>query len=511
MQQPKPIPDAPQSMAVTQTSVQVKAAKGTAYTAIASLITLLIGFFRSVLLARLLAPEDYGVVTFALFFVSFFGSLTPFSLRQAFIHSDSEDEERIAGTLLTVDLGLAVLRWLIIFLISPWLTSIYPQYPQLSRVLQILFAAYIFGAATGAPLAILERRMAYRRIAFLSVIVSTCITVATVWMALNHWGVWALVAEAVLTRLIMFIGLFLIRPPWKARLHWDKSFLQRFSKFSLTVSITSVLGFLIDQFDDFWVGAALGKTPLGYYAKAYEYARYPRRVLSDPVISVTFPAFARLKDNTYELSQVFVRGLGILIRVSFWIAITMFLTAPEMIELFIGAKWLPMMNTFRWMLLYTLLDPLVAIIGMLFTALGKPQVATQVRLMQMAVFIPGVIFLGTHFGIEGVAIAADIMVLLGAVFLLSKAHQVVDFSFLRLFGFPIIGLLCVSLVTYYVDTWWFVNTLMPVRFIGKCGVIFVVYFSILAVFEYKMYMKYGASLYALIQHRYADFRTKGAV
>ncbi|MBN1877004.1 MAG: oligosaccharide flippase family protein, partial [Anaerolineae bacterium] len=135
----------------SQTDVQAKAAKGTAYTAIASIITLCVGFLRSVLLARLLTPDDYGVVTFALFFANFFGSLTPFSLRQAFIHSDPEDEGRIAGTMLTVDVGLALARFLIIALIAPWLTSFYPQYPQLPAVLRIFFAAYILGAATGAP------------------------------------------------------------------------------------------------------------------------------------------------------------------------------------------------------------------------------------------------------------------------------------------------------------------------------------------------------------------------
>ena len=74
--------------------VQRRAAWGAGYKAAASAITPVVGFARSVLLARILMPDDYGVVTFALFFSNLVGSLTQFGFRQAFIHSDQEDEDR---------------------------------------------------------------------------------------------------------------------------------------------------------------------------------------------------------------------------------------------------------------------------------------------------------------------------------------------------------------------------------------------------------------------------------
>lgn len=492
--------------------VQYRAVVGAGYTAVSSVITLVVGFTRSILLARLLLPEDFGVITFALFFTSLIGSLTNFGFRQAFIHSDLEDEQRAANAMFLVDITIAIVQLFLVFLLQSVFTRLYPQYQLLPKILLIFFSAYIIGAATGTPLAILERHLAYRRIALLNIIISISITIAAVLMALGGMGVWALVIEVILSRVVMFVGLFFIRPPWRFQGQVEWSFIRRFTKFGLSISVTHILGFLIDQFDDFWIGASLGKTSLGYYSKAYEYARYPRRVLSDPIVSVIFPAFSRLKHNRQELSQVFARGFGVLIRLGFLVSITMYLTATELVQVAIGPKWLPMVNTYRLMIVYTLIDPLISIAAMLFIAVGKPGVTTAIRLLQMFVFVPGVILLGNRFGIYGVAIAADIMVILGFVFVMIQSTRYVDFSMKQLLLVPTVAFLVAGLLVSGISTTVLANSSPLWALLVKGSASVLVYGLVSFGLERDIYQKYYAFLKPMLDARFArlgDWGRKG--
>lgn len=493
----------PEEDSAAPPKVQYRAVVGAGYTAFSSIITLVVGFTRSIFLARLLLPEDFGVITFALFFTSLIGSLTNFGFRQAFIHSDPEDEQRAANAMFLVDITIAVAQLFLVFLLQPVFTRLYPQYQLLPKILLIFFAAYIIGAATGTPLAILERHLAYRRIALLNIIISITITIATVVMAFAGMGVWALVAEVILSRVVMFVGLFFIRPPWRFQGQVEWNFIRRFTRFGLSISITHILGFLIDQFDDFWTGASLGKAPLGYYSKAYEYARYPRRVLSDPIVSVVFPTFSRLKHDRQELSQAFARSFGVLIRLGFLVSITMYLTAAELVQVAIGPKWLPMVNTYRLMIVYTLIDPLISIAAMLFIAVGKPGVTTTIRLLQMLVFVPGVILLGNRFGIDGVAIAADIMVVLGFIFVIIQSTRYVDFSMKQLFLAPVVAFLVAGLSVSGIAATVLTHSSPLWSLIIKGGVSALVYGLISFGLERPLYQKYYAFLKPMLDARLA--------
>jgi PST family polysaccharide transporter/lipopolysaccharide exporter len=200
------------------------------------------------------------------------------------------------------------------------------------------------------------------------------------------------------------------------------------------------MNFLLDRFDDFWSGTALGSTALGFYSKAYEFARYPRRVIANPVASVFFSTFAKLRGDRERLSKAFFRVCSLVIRIGFLFGGVFALIAPEFIRLFLGDQWLPMAFTFQLMLLYTLLDPLLMLASKLTTAMGEPQALTKVRFVQLLFFLPAVVGLAHFFGIDGIAVAADLMLLLGLVIILPRVRQYVDFSVSRMMGFPLLGI-----------------------------------------------------------------------
>jgi O-antigen/teichoic acid export membrane protein len=202
----------------------------------------------------------------------------------------------------------------------------------------------------------------------------------------------------------------------------------------------SALSEALDNLDDIWTGAYLGNNALGYYSRAYAFATYPRRLLAMPVNMVAGGAYAELKADRPRLSRAFFQTNSLLVRLGFLMGGLLALIAPEFVRLALGDKWLPMVPAFRLMLIFTLLDPLRTTIGSLYVAVGRPEQLVRVRLVQLAALIAGLFLLGRVWGITGVAIVVDGVLILGLAPLLYRARAYVDFSPRRLFVAPAVAL-----------------------------------------------------------------------
>jgi O-antigen/teichoic acid export membrane protein len=192
----------------------------------------------------------------------------------------------------------------------------------------------------------------------------------------------------------------------------------------------------LDRVDDLWAGLYLGKMPLGHYSRAYAFATYPRRVLAAPINQVARGTYAELKGDRLRLSKAFFRINAFLLRSGFYFAGLLALVAPEFIHLILGEKWLPMLDAFRLMLVFTLLDPVKITIAYVFVALGRPERVVQTRALQLVVLLAGLFLLGPRLGIAGVALAVNGMLVVGIVIMLWLIQAHVDFSVARLFVTP---------------------------------------------------------------------------
>jgi O-antigen/teichoic acid export membrane protein len=416
-----------------------RAVRGSFYSLTAAGVTITLGFARSVLLARLLLPEHFGVVTLAMFYVALAAKLQALGLDQALIHRQDTDET-IRRTYFTLRIGTVLLSSLLVVAAAPVLGYLYPAMPLLAWVLLALIGVEIVKSLSTVQETMLGKDLAFRQLAITDVVASVVMTAVAPFLAWLGWGVWALVAEqasGILARLGMTWGIF---RRWSPHVGWDRAAVRWFWEYGKPTWGASNLNLLLDRFDDFWIGTTLGKTPLGYYSRAYEFARYPRRVVADSLVSVFNPVFARLQKDRLHLSQAFYRTAYIILRSGFLISGAFALVMPEFIHVVIGDQWAPMLLTFRLMLIYTLLDALLMMGGNLLFAIGRPHLVQRTTMVQALFFIPAVVLGAQFWGINGVALAADGMLVLGGMVLYRYLRQVVDFSLLRLVLWPTLAL-----------------------------------------------------------------------
>jgi len=393
-----------------------------------------IGLGRSILLARLLAVETFGAYGWAHSVVALSAALPNFGLGSAFMHRapETEDEDQAASVYFTLQLMLT-LAWSIMLILS---AVIFVK--DDARRIALLWTTLITVGKrlASTPRLVLMRRVIHSRLNLIQVVdiaLSSVVALALAWRGIS---LWALLATDAVTFLVSMIGLYVWRPVWCPRLTWQPKIMRYFISFGSRNFIAEALQYALDRVDDLWVGSYLGNTAMGLYSRAYTFAGYPRTILAAPINTVSIGTYAELKDARKRLSQAFFRINAFLVRSGFFVAGLFALVAPEFIRLALGAKWLPMLNVFRLMLVYTMFDPFKLTVANLLVAVGEPEKIARIRLIQLIVLLIGLFLLGPSWDIAGVALAVDAMLVVGIVGLLWQVRNYVDFSFPRLFVAP---------------------------------------------------------------------------
>ena len=412
--------------------------RGSAYTVAASGITISLGFLRAVLLARFLLPDHFGTVALAMVFVVLGNRLRALGLDRALLHKQALDGPYY-GTYWTLKvLTVAVFTGLFI-LAAPLIAHFYPGQPLLAPVMIALALTTFFAGLNQSQETLLKMRLRFGALALTNVASAVAMLLVAPYLAWKGWGVWSLVAEQASG--IAARGLLLWGPLRGARVTfaWDREAARWFWRYGRANWVGANVGLLLERFDDFWVGTVLGQTALGFYNRAYEFARYPRRLMANSLVSVMAPVFARLQGDRPRLSRAYFRLMSLLVRVGVLAGGVMVLLTPEFVFWLLGPRWHPLVLTFQLMLVYVLLDPLLIVSNNLLFSLGFPQVVARVRLAQLAFFVPAVIIAAWAWGINGVALAADGMLLVGLLLLHRPIRRHVDYSAWRMFAWPLLA------------------------------------------------------------------------
>jgi O-antigen/teichoic acid export membrane protein len=467
--------------------VLARSAKGAMYNVAVSAVTILLGFVRSVFLMRLLSPDEFGFVSLALFFVTFLAPFSTLGIDIALVQCRSPHEATYS-THFVLRLLLAAMILLFGFVVSPLLRRVYAD--EVINVLIVLLAANVLAASFSTPGIILRRELRFPAIAVLNLLSSVAMTVSAPLLAYLGAGVWSLVVEQVAGYMVRWLGLWLVIRPWRLSLHFDLDETKYLTKFGLHVLSSQISGILLDRFDDFWAGTVLGATALGYYSRAYEIAQYPERVLATPITSVFFPTYAALQDRKRELTQAFFRSSGFLVRVGFLMAIVMLAVIPEITLVLFGKAWLPIVSIFRLMTIYVVLDPLYVNLSYLVIGLGRPDILSRTRLLQVALFVVSVPLFASLWDVQGIAVAANLMILSGVFILLASSRRVLEFSLVRLLGWPVVALIVASAVGVAL-VYWLAGEGLWISMILKTICVSAAYVLVLGSAERHILREYG--------------------
>ena len=411
--------------------------EGTLISSASSIITIGLGFTRTILLTTFLLPDDVGVFAQALFFVGLSTRIRMPGLAHAFIQR-KDSPQNLTTTFFTLQIGSTILSIGIMAALIPIIVMFYPDMPLLSIILFTLLLLEVPKSINDTQTAIFRRDLIFNKVEQANIAGSLCATIVAPLMAWYGLGPWSLVGESAAAQFARTIVLRMHHKRWRLKLGIDRQITRAFWQFGVKIWAGGTFTFAINRFDDFWVGLSLGQAPLGLYSRAYEFAGYSRSVIGAPIVSVFYATFSRLQSDRLRLSKAFFRAVSLIVRVGFLFSLLFVLTAPEFI-LLLGKQWVPMQTTFQLMVVYIMLEPLWMTFGRLFSAVGHPEISARIRGVQFIIFVPSVIVLSWWQGIVGVAIAADIISIIGILFSLIYIRRFVDYSIRALYFWPLVS------------------------------------------------------------------------
>jgi O-antigen/teichoic acid export membrane protein len=396
-------------------------------------------------LARQLDPADFGVVTLADVLIRFgivFGNAT---VSNYVIYDRKPGWEERAQAAFWLNLVMISGITVIFILVTPWITRFY-QEPLLGPVLIITLITFLLSQLSTVPDALIRRQFDYRKLVIRNGLLQLISAILSVGMALSGWGVWSLAVPGLLVAFPRFI-IVMWMARWKPSLplrikHWGEVF--SYTKHIIGVTI---LGELNSDGDTLVIGKLVGSAGLAIYDRAWRTSNLITKNITWVVSDVAMPAFSSLSSRQEALQRAYQRMLRILAITSFPLLIGMFVMAEEFILVLYGSKWTASVTPLRIFLIYALQRSVGSPSGVIYNSLGRPDLGLKINLVVLPFYF-GSIFLGSLYGINGIAASVTIVKTisgLAAIYIASRLVGLSSYKILKTLWPPFENALIVGL------------------------------------------------------------------
>lgn len=308
----------------------------------------LLQFLVLIILARLISPEDFGIVAAAMIVIGFSAIITELGFGSAVVQRKNL-EPRHLHTAFFVSLVFTISAGIIIYFAAPLIADFFDskQVEPVLRVLALLFP--LNGIATVGD-ALAQREMRFRWLATRDAFAfGIGYFIFGVGPALLGYGVWSLVAATLVTALLKTTLLLKDYPP-KSIKPERKAFFELLH-FGGGHTLARISSFAALQGDNLVIGRALGLSALGIYGRAYQLMSVPATVLGQILDKVLFPSMSKIQDQKERLAATYFRSINLIALVMLPISVGGFIVAPEIVGLLLGEQWTEVILPFRILLI----------------------------------------------------------------------------------------------------------------------------------------------------------------
>ncbi len=356
---------------------------------------------RTLILARLLAPDDFGLLAISLVSVGFLVSITNLGMVPALVQHPDPDEQQYDAAW-SVGVSRAAFIAVVVFLTAPLVAALFAE-PRATNLIRVMALRPLISAAASIRVADLTRDLSFRKLTFLDLpdaLVNTIVSIALAPLL----GVWALVAGT-LAGPLAYLLISYVLAPYRPRFTLDMSAAQpllRFGRWIFLMSIISVSGSSILQVV---ISRRLGVAELGLYYLATKLAFIPAEVSSEVVGTVAFPLYARLQGDKHQLARAFRAIFSSVSALLFPICALLIALAPGLVEFVLGPRWAGTVQLIQLLALANVVGLFGDAVSPLLKGAGQPYKLVVIELLQSSLLIGLIWTLTGIFGVLGAALA----------------------------------------------------------------------------------------------------------
>jgi len=385
------------------TGLRGKVVRGGAWLGAQYGLRLSLNFFRVIIVARVVTPEDIGLIGMAALAITFVRVFTETGLQQAVIH-----QRDVSRDVLDTAWSVLLIRNLVIALglaLGAGVVAGFFSEPRAESIVRAVSVVLLIEGFTNIAVVLFQKRLDFRRQALYLGGGDVVEFAATVGLAIALRNVWALalgwIAGATARMVFSYVA-----EPRRARFHIDRAILSSLLGFGKWLTVSSILVYILLNGDNIVVGRFIGTAALGFYQIAYTVSNLPATAISHVISTVMFPTYATLQNNMKRLGRIYLRSLRMTAFLSVPLAALIAGLADVFVPVLLGQKWEPAVPVIQVLAVFGLMRSFGATTGAVFLAIGRPQIRTAIQIVQVVIFASVLYPMTKAWGLVGVGAAA---------------------------------------------------------------------------------------------------------
>ena len=365
-------------------SLKHKATKGLLWSTLEKLSIRGGQFLIGIILARILSPDDFGMIAMLAIFISISQAFIESGLGRGLIQKQDRTDIDFS-TVFVFNFVTSLIIYLILFITAPLIAHFY-ETPELTNLVRILSTTLILNALIIIQSTKLTINIDFKSLAKINVISVFSGGIFGIIAALTGFGVWSLVIQTV-TRTFTSVILFWILGDWKPSLAFSRSSFKSLFGYGSKLLMAGIYAETVNNVYNMVIGKVYLASELGFYSRAKNFTALTADTMSQAILQVTFPILSALQDEKERMVEAYKNVIKMVAFVTFPLMTMLSLLAEPLIRLLLTDKWIMVVPLLQWMAFSRILYPLSAINLNILNATGRSDLFLKVDLSKLPIII----------------------------------------------------------------------------------------------------------------------------
>lgn len=431
-------------------SLRKTALSGVYWTFIQQMSNQGISFVVSIILARLLLPEEFGLIALLGVFIAIGGVLVDSGLSQSLIRTENPTDVDYS-TIFFFNIIISCLLYAIMFLSAPFIAIFYNQ-PILINIIRIYCLIFVINSFAVIQNTRLTKDLNFKKQTLLNVPSLIIGSIVGIVMASSGYGVWSLVFS-LLTKAIAYTIQLWFWSPWKPTFVFNKISILKHLNFGYKLGISGLINSLFKEIYTIIIGKCFDPTQVGFYNRANTLRQLPVQNLSSILNSVTYPLFSKIQNDDIKLKSVYKKIMQMSIYLISPILLIMSVLAEPLFRFLLTEKWLPSVPYFQILCFIGILYPVNAYNLNVLSVKGYSNLHLKLEIIKKIIAVV-VILISFQWGIYGLLYGHVFLSIFALVINSYYSGKYIDYNFteqLRDILPSILYAIITSIIVYFMD------------------------------------------------------------
>ena len=410
------------------TLIKSKIIKGGFYLTIVNASSQLLAVVVNIVLARLLLPEDFGLVALTMSFIGFITLFTSMGFGASIIHETDITQQKLSS-IYWLNFGLSIVSFVIIISSSQFAADFYDE-QQLRSIVYVAAMNILITPFFITHYKLLEKKLEFKTISKINLSGTVIGSLAAIIGAFLGIGVYALILQSLVSTIVRLI-LVLFFKNWKPSIYFNFNEIKEMAWYSLKFKGSNIAFYFERNIDYLILGKFFTSATLGYYAFAYNIMYTPVKRISYVFSEVLFPSFSSFKNDKEKIMNGYFKSVQLIAMVSIPAMTILAFNAELIIQTVFGQKWDAAIPIVRILCFAGAIQSISQFGSVIFSSIGKPEVELYVSVGRTILTVLAII-VGVHYGVLWVAYLLVVAKAASYLLFLLVLNHHISFSLTRL-------------------------------------------------------------------------------